>query len=122
MADEFKVDRTPYKVTYQDLQGKMQTITRTAPPKLHDALPEDIVTLDRKRSDDFDAGNDFEVKHINPRHANTLQLVREGGATTFVDYYDVTLKEEVTPRDENAPRINPNSASASINNRYLLWP
>ena len=85
MADPIKFDRTPYKVVYQDLQGKLQTISRTPPEKLHDALPEDVVTLDRRRSDDFVAGEDYEVKHINPRHPNTLQLMRADGATTFVD-------------------------------------
>ena len=79
MADETKFDRTPYKVTYLDLHGEKHTIKRTPPPKLHDALPTDIVRLDRKRSDDFVAGTEYEVQSISPRQPNVLQLKRSDG-------------------------------------------
>ena len=117
MADDaIRFDRTPYKVTYQDLNGKMQTIRRVPPPKLHDMLPTDIVELTQKKSDDFRDGDQVEVKAINPRHANTLQLVNQNGDTTFMDYYELNLIDEVAPRDGVHPMDRPK------NNRYLIWP
>lgn len=116
MADEIKFDRKPYTITYRDLNGDVKKIRRVPPPKLHDALPTDVVTLNQKRSDDFDAGDSVEVKHINPRHPNVLQVQNDEGLTTFVNYFDVTMKEEVAPREGVDPRDRP------INNRYLLWP
>ena len=114
--DAVRFSRRPYTVTYRDMEGVQRTIKRTPPPKLHDALPTDVVSLNRKRNDDFDAGGEFEVKSINPRHPNTLQLEDDDGRTTFVDYFDVTLEKEVAFRDGVDPRDKP------VNNRYLLWP
>src|SRR5262245_13551200 len=114
--DAIKFDRTPYTVTYKDLKGETQKIRRVPPAKLHEALPTDIVRLDRKRSDDFDEGGEFEVKSISPRQPNVMQLQGDNGLTTFVDYFDVTLTEEVAPRAGVDPRDRP------MNNRYLLWP
>ena len=117
MADDpIRFDRTPYTVHYVDLNGKPQSIRRVPPPKLHDILPTDTVELNTKHSDDFDAGDEYEVSYINPRHANTLQLKNKDGQTAFVEYFDVNLKEEVAPREGVDPRDKP------VNNRYLLWP
>ncbi len=116
MADEIKFDRAPYKVTYVDLHGEKKTLRRVPPAKLHDALPTDVVRLDRKRSDDFQAGQDYEVAGISPRQPNVLQLKRTDGQTTFVEYFDTTLKEEVAVREGVDPRDRPQ------NNKYLLWP
>jgi hypothetical protein len=118
MSDDIGIrfSRAPYKVTYKDLQGEVKTIRRVPPPKLHDVLPTDVVSLSRQKSETFQEGDEFEVKHINPRHANTLQLVDADGATTFVDHYDVVLEEEVAPRPGVDPRDKP------VNNRYLTWP
>jgi hypothetical protein len=118
MADDnaIKFDRTPYTVTYKDLAGETKTIRRVPPPKLHDTLPTDIVTLTHKRNDDFPEGEDFEVKSISPRQPNTLQLVAADGSTTFVEYFDTKLKDEVAPRNGVDPRDRPK------NSKYLLWP
>lgn len=117
MADDaIKFDRTPYKITYQDAQGKLQTVRRVPPQKLHPILPTDIVELNIKENDDFRAGDEAEVAYINPRHANILQIRNSKGDTKFVPYFDVDLKEEVAPREGVDPRDKP------ANNRYLLWP
>jgi hypothetical protein len=99
-----------------DLKGEKHTIKRTPPLKAHEILPTDIVKLTNKRSDDFQAGDELEVKHIPGRHPNTLQLVDDDGGTTFVDYHEVTLEEKIAPRLGVDPRDNPEA------NRYLLWP
>jgi hypothetical protein len=115
--DAIKFDRKPYTVTYrEDATGQMKTIRRTPPPKLHEALPTDIVELNHKKSDDFRKGDEVEVVYINPRHPNTLKIRNGDGVTTFVEYYDANLKEEVAPRPDVDPRDRP------VNNRYLLWP
>lgn len=118
MADDaIKFDRKPYTVTYrEDATGEIKTIQRRPPPKLHEALPTDIVELNHKKSDDFEAGDNVEVTYINPRHPNTLQIKNSAGDTTFVEYYDANLKEEVAPRAGVDPRDRPQS------NRYLIWP
>lgn len=117
MADDaVKFPRTPYKVTYQDLQGETKTIRRVPPPKLHEALPTDIVKLTRKKNDDFDAGDEFEVAGISWKQPNTLQLKDDDGNMTFVDFYDIELKEERALRDGVDPRDRPQ------NSKYLLWP
>ena len=111
--------RTPYIVTYQDLQGNQQTLRRTPPPKLHDILPNDVVELTVTKSDDFQAGESALVDNINPKHANTLQLKNSRGDTTFLDYFDVNLLNEVAPREGRDPVDQP---SVQISNRYLMWP
>lgn len=116
MSDPIKFDRKPYFVTWKDDKGEMQRIRRVPPPKLHEALPEDLVKLTRGKSDDFKEGAELTVKHINPRHPNTLQLVNEDGQTTFVDYYDAELTERRAARDGMEPKDLPER------NRYLRWP
>lgn len=117
MADEpVKFSRSPYTVSYQDLKGEMQTIRRVPPPKLHEALPTDVVKLTRKKNDDFREGDEFEVVSITDRQPNVLQLQRDDGTKTFVDYYDVALERRIALRDGVDPRDEP------INNKYLLWP
>ncbi len=118
MADEIKFDRTPYTVKYMDLQGQQKTIRRTPPEKLHDALPTDLVTLTRTRSDDFRAGDDVEVANVSPRQPNVLQLKRADGATTFIEYFDMELHEG----NKVAPRAGEDPRDRSINSKYLLWP
>jgi hypothetical protein len=114
--DPIRFSRVPYTVTYQDLAGKIQTIRRVPPPKLHDALPTDIVELTQKHSDDFEAGDEAEVQYINPKHPNVLQIRNGKGDTAFIDYFDMNLIDEVAPRAGVDPRDKPQ------NNRYLLWP
>ena len=112
---EVRFNRTPYTVTYMK-DGQKQTIRRVPPPKLHEAMPEDLVTLTRGKNADFKAGDEMTVKSINPRHPNILQLTNDEGLSTFVDYYDVQLEEVRSMRDGVEPLDMP------INNRYLLWP
>jgi hypothetical protein len=117
MADDaVKFNRTPYKVSYRDLNGDLKTIRRVPPPKLHDALPTDVVKLTRKKNDDFQKGDEFEVVSISDRQPNVLQLQRSDGTRTFVDHYDIQLEKRVAFRDGVDPRDEP------INNKYLLWP
>lgn len=109
-------NRAPYTVTYQDLKGETRTIRRVPPAKLHEALPQDIVTLTTRHNAVFEEGEDFTVKHVNPRHPNTLQLIDGDGATAFVEYHDIVLKDEVASRPGGDPR------DQVRNNRYLTWP
>lgn len=116
MTDPIQFDRKPYFITWKDDAGELRKIRRVPPPKLHDALPTDIVKLTSKRSDDFPEGAELTVKHINPRHANTLQVQNDDGQTTFVSYRDIDIKEKIAPRD-GIPR-----EQLPERNRYLLWP
>lgn len=114
--DVIRWTRRPYTVTYQDLKGERHTIRRVPPPRLHNIYPTDLVELTRGKNLDFLEGDEFEVKHINPRHPNVLQLVNDEEITTFVEYFDAELTEEVADR----PGVNPFDKPA--NNRYLMWP
>ncbi len=114
--DSITFSRKPYTVTYKDLNGEMKTLRRVPPPKLHEALPTDVVSLTRKKNDDFDTGDKLEVESINQRQPNVLKVKNADGASTFVDYFDARLEEEVAPRAGVSPRDRP------ANNRYLLWP
>lgn len=118
MSDDsgIRFSRTPYQVTYRDLRGELKTIRRVPPPKLHDMLPTDVVSLSRQTSEAFQEGDEVRIKHINPRQANTLQLINAEGATTFVNYTDVVLQRAEAPRPDADPRDMP------VNNRYLTWP
>ena len=124
MADDIgpiSFPRTPYTVTYQDLQGKLQSIRRLPPPKLHDILPTDVVELTHKKNDDFAAGDQYTVKNISPRQPNTLQIVNSQGDTTFVDYFDVNLLGELSPSKLNA-EVSSDQPNLRLSNRYLMWP
>ena len=117
MADDaIKFSRTPYNVTYVDLKGEKQTIRRVPPPKLHEALPTDVVKLTRKKNDDFNEGDELEVVSITERQPNVLQLQKSDGTRTFIDYYDMQLEKRVALRDGVDPLDEP------VNNKYLLWP
>lgn len=114
-GSSFRVDRRPYTVTYYK-NGEKHTIRRRPPKKQHNLLPTDIVELKSKRSDDFLAGESYELKHINNRHPNTLQLTDGDGKTTFVSHRDVELKEAFIER----PGVI--TVDAAETQRYLLWP
>lgn len=108
-------NRKPYKVSYYK-DGELKTIRRVPPPKLHDMLPKDQVSLTASKNDDFQEGDKFVVKHINQRHPNVLQVTNEDGVSTFVDYYDLQLEAKRSFRDGVDPIDFPE------NNEYLLWP
>jgi hypothetical protein len=112
---EVRFNRAPYTVTYRQ-DGETKTIRRVPPLKLHDVVPDDLVSLKRSKNADFQAGDPFTVKQINPRQPNVLQVTGEDGVSTFVDYYDIHLEEMRGTRDGVEPLDLP------INNRYLLWP
>ena len=116
MSDPINFDRKPYFVSWKDESGEMHKIRRVPPPKLHEALPEDMVKLTKTKSDDFKEGAVLKVKNITNRQPNTLQLVDDDGKTTFVNYSDVELKEKRAARNGIPPEALPER------NRYLLWP
>lgn len=118
MADApIKFDRTPYTVKYYDLHGKVQSIRRRPPKKLHTMLPTDKVELTKRKNDDWPEGNTYTIESIKNRHPNTLQIRDEDGKKTFVSYSDVTSKEKVGIREDGSdPRDD------AINNEYLTWP
>jgi len=114
-SSQFRISRRPYTVTYYK-NGEKQTIRRRPPKKLHNLLPTDVVELKNKRSDYFEKGENFEVKNINNRQPNTLQLENDDGQTTFVSYDDVVLREAYIER----PGVL--TVDAAETQRYLLWP
>jgi hypothetical protein len=107
--------RRPYTVTYYK-DGEKKTIRRQPPPVLHNMLPTDKVVLTTGKNDDFQAGDEFTVKHINPRHPNTIQIADGDGNETFVPYFDLNLEKAIAPRDGVAPEEAPER------NKYLTWP
>lgn len=115
---EFKVDRTPYTVRYMK-DGVQKVERRVPPPKLHDILPGDEVTISRRKGADWDEGDEVKVKGINPRQPNTLQ-VEKNGKTTFLPYFDTRFEgrpgEDVIAEDERRAEADP------IGSKYLLWP
>jgi hypothetical protein len=122
MSDAIKFDRKPYTISYTDSEGNLKKIRRVPPPKLHNALPTDKVELTRKHSDQFRAGEEVTVKSINPRHPNTLKVENADGETTFINHYEMFLKEKIT---RNTPASSAESSDEEIpsdRNKYLLWP
>lgn len=115
MVDSVNFDRTPYNVTYFK-DGEKHTIRRRPPPLLHEMLPKDEVRLSRGKNEDFQLGDKFTVKHINPKHPNVLQIQDDEGRATFVDYYDLELEKKVSRQD------GAGSVEAIDQNQYLLWP
>jgi len=115
MTSPIQFSRKPYTVTYRK-DGEIHKIRRRPPPKLHDMLPTDVVTLTRKKNDDYLAGDEFKVKGINPKHPNTIQIEDDDGNATFVSHYDLNLDERRGLRNGVDPMDLPEQ------NRYLLWP
>lgn len=119
MVSELKFDRTPYTVRYQK-DGVQHKIRRVPPPKLHDMLPGDEVTISRKKGDSWDKGTEVKIKHINTRHPNTLQIEDGDGKTTFLDYMDLNFKgreeDDIDSKDRKSIAKDP------IGSQYLLWP
>jgi hypothetical protein len=113
-------DRRPYKVEYYK-DGVKQVINRRPPPKLHPILPEDVVTIRRKRNDDWQDGDEVEVTAIGSRQPNTLQVKNDRGQSTFLPFFDVEFEgrdegTDVVANDARARRRDP------IGSDYLLWP
>lgn len=108
--------RKPYTVTTTNMRGETQTVRRRPPLKNHPVLPTDIVELSSTRYQDFEEGDEFEVKHVNRRNPNVLHLVDDDGNTTFIEAQHVELEEMVAPRRGVWGLDHPE------NNRYLRWP
>lgn len=117
--DALTFDRRPYTVSYYK-DGKKLTIRRVPPPKMHDALPTDVVKLTRKHSDDFVNGGTYEVKHISPRNPNMLQITNKRGETTFVPYFETDLYRKEA--DRTGMPGAPARADDPVSNGYLQWP
>lgn len=111
-----KFNQKPYQVVYKDFHtNELKTVNRRPAEKQHLILPTDKVELTQKKNDDFEEGEEFTVKHISYRAPNVLQLKNDDNQTTFVNYFDTNLVEEVAYR--NKPRIDDEDS-----NRYLIWP
>ena len=124
--DKVQFRREPYMVKYVDLTGNVQSIQRTPPPKLHDALPQDMVELTHKKNADFDTGDKLEVTGISPRQPNVLQVKNADGQVTFIDYFDMKLREKIVPETgrQSIPGVPTSDSSPgwATDNRYLIWP
>ena len=112
-------DRRPYIVKYQK-DGKEHIIKRVPPRKLHDMLPQDEVTITRKKNDYWDKGDKVKIRNISGRQPNTLQVENSDGVTTFLSYFDVFFKgrktADIIAEDEAKQAKDP------IGSKYLLWP
>lgn len=113
--------RRPYKVEYYK-DGKKHVINRRPPPKIHDMLPEDIVTITKKRNQDWDEGKEVEIERISERQPNTLLVKDYDNKHTFLSYSDVFFEgrednsEDILASDNKVKRRDP------IGSDYLLWP
>ncbi|WP_186646864.1 hypothetical protein [Fluviispira vulneris] len=107
-------DRTPYYVEYYK-DGEKQTIRRVPPVKLHDYAIGDEVTINRKKGDDWDKGDEVEIKAINPRQPNTLTIKKENEEYTFLTYGDADLKSKSAQHYIDEGRD-------PFGSQYLLWP
>lgn len=124
MSNPVRFDRKPYYISYVDSEGHQQKIRRVPPPKLHNALPTDKVELRTRRSDNFQAGDEVTVKHINPRHPNVLQVENGDGKTTFISHYDMRFEQkggQVSEIQTGSPASD-DSDSSPISSSYLDWP
>lgn len=112
-------DRRPYMVSYTK-DGVRHTIRRVPPPKLHDYLPEDKVTIRRTKGEDWEEGDEVTVRGVNRRQPNTLQVEGPDGKKTFLPYFDVAFKdrkgEDIIMEDEMKVARDP------LGSKYLLWP
>ena len=126
-TDPIQFTREPYTVKYVDLAGEVKSIRRVPPPKMHEALPQDVVEITSKKNDDFRAGDKVEVVGIKARQPNVLQVRNDSGQTTFLDYFDMRLDEmKVSPYDgDKAPSNIPKEwyqDRPTTDSRYLIWP
>lgn len=107
-------DRTPYNIEYYK-DGQKQTIRQVPPPKLHDLVEGDKVTISNKKGDDWNSGDDVEIKAINPRQPNTLTVQNSNGEYTFLPYDYVELNEK-------SPLHFIQEGKDPLGSQYLLWP
>ncbi len=122
-----QAERRPYKVEYYK-DGKKHTLTRRPPPKLHDALAGDTVTIRSRKNEDWKEGESVKVKAINPRQPNVLQLEKPSGEYTFLSYFDCQLEpranDEIVTDSKGRPVLDSSGQPVRdpVGNDYLLWP
>lgn len=121
MVSRTESARSPYYVRYRTAEGELKSIRRVPPAKLHDMVPDDVVTISRKRSDNWENGEEVKILGINPKQPNTLMVEREDGKTTFLAYTDVKSKPKSAADIEYAEELR-ERASDPIGSDYLLWP
>jgi hypothetical protein len=121
MVKGASANRSPYYVRYRDADGELKSIRRVPPAKLHDMMPDDVVTISRRRSDNWDDGEEVKVVGINPRQPNTLMVEKEDGKKTFLAYSDVKTKPRSASEVAYAEELK-ERASDPIGSDYLLWP
>ena len=92
-------------------------IKRRPPPKIHQLFPKDVVELSHKKNDDWKKGQTAEIKHINYRAPNTLQIESEDVQdSTFISSTDVIRVETGSISESNLDQNQERSQ------RYMLWP
>jgi hypothetical protein len=121
MAGKIEFSRAPYVVSYRSGDGEVKTIRRVPPPKLHEFQTDDVVTITRKRGDDWDVEQDVRVAGIAQRQPNTLMVEGKDGKHTFLTYSDVraepkNLSDLAMREDFLEKQRDP------IGSDYLLWP
>ena len=121
MAESVSFKRTPYIVQYRTEEGELKSIRRVPPPKLHPFLPEDVVTISKKRSDNWDAEEEVKVDGVNERQPNTLWVEKADGRRTFLPYSDVRAAARSEADVEFADEIK-ERRSDPLGSDYLLWP
>lgn len=117
MSSPIQFPRNRYTVWYKDQAGTVQKIVRRPPEKLHDILPTDVVELKQSKNEDWAENKEYSVKHIGWKNPNVLQITKESGETTFVNYTDVSVRDRII-RDGviYEPKDDP------VSNKYLGWP
>lgn len=121
MSVKVITSRAPYVVSYRGSDGEMKTIRRVPPAKLHDFQTDDMVTISKKRSDNWESDQEVKVVGISNRQPNTLMVEGPDGKHTFLAYTDVrgkaknqadaALQEEFKERERDP-----------LGSDYLLWP
>lgn len=121
MPESVSLKRTPYTVRYRTDEGEMKSIRRVPPPKLHNFVPEDVVTISKKRSDNWDSDEQVKVVGVSARQPNTLWVEKEDGRRTFLPYSDVRGVARSEADVEFAEDIR-ERRSDPLGSDYLLWP
>ncbi|NBW82867.1 hypothetical protein EBR21_14045 [bacterium] len=121
MPTKVDVSRAPYVVSYRDNDGELKTIRRVPPAKLHKFETDDVVTISRKRGDDWNTDSEVKVIGVNKRQPNTLMVENAEGRHTFLTYTDVRGKARNQADAELQEDFNEKQRDP-IGSDYLLWP
>ena len=121
MVQSVSANRTPYNVRYRTSDGEVKIIRRVPPSKLHDMMPDDMVTISQKRSDNWDSGEEVQVVGVNSKQPNTLWVEKSDGRRTFLSYSDVKGQMKGESEIQFAEEIRERKKDP-IGSDYLLWP